>query len=154
MELHTLPKLNKKPKKRIGRGYGSGRGGHTSTRGSKGQNSRTKVALFFEGTKFKKSLIKRLPLVRGKGKFNKAVNDQVVVNIKYLNVFKKGDKVDFAALVAKGILPKNLPPATRIKILGDGELGIPLTVSLLCSKGAEQKIKKAGGETVNSEKKQ
>lgn len=153
MKLQQLPKLNKKPQKRLGRGYGSGRGGHASTRGSKGQKSRSKIGIFFEGTKFKKSLIKRLPLMRGKGKFNKASLAQTVVNVKYLNVFKKGEKVDLETLILKGILPKNLPSNTRVKILGDGELGIPLTVSLPCSKGAEQKIKKAGGEIVKVEKK-
>lgn len=153
MELQKLPKLNKKPQKRIGRGYGSGRGGHASTRGSKGQKSRSKIGIFFEGTKFKKSLIKRLPLMRGKGKFNKKISTNVIVNVKFLNVFKKGEKVDLESLVSKGILPKNLPLNTRVKILGDGELGIPLTVSLPCSKGAEQKIKKAGGEVIKVGKK-
>jgi len=90
--------------------------------------------------------------MRGKGKFDKASLARTVVNVKYLNVFKKGEKVDLVTLVEKGILPKDLPPNTRVKILGDGELGIPLTVSLSCSKGAEQKIKKAGGEVVKTEK--
>lgn len=90
--------------------------------------------------------------MRGKGKFNKASLAQTVVNVKYLNVFKKGEKVDLETLISKGILPKDLPKNTRVKILGDGELSIPLTVSLPCSKGAEQKIKKAGGEIVKVEK--
>src|SRR3972149_1988059 len=64
-----LKKTVKKSKKRLGRGYGSGKGGHTSSRGQKGQKSRGKVGVIFEGYKVKKSLIKRLPLLRGKGKF-------------------------------------------------------------------------------------
>ena len=56
-------------KKRLGRGYGSGKGGHTSGRGQKGQKSRTKVHILFEGLKVKKSTLKKFPLLRGKGKF-------------------------------------------------------------------------------------
>ena len=68
MDLSSLPKITKRAAKRVGRGYGSGKGGHTSGRGSKGQKARGKLPLTFEGTKVKKSLIKRLPLQRGKGK--------------------------------------------------------------------------------------
>ena len=56
-------------KKRLGRGYGSGKGGHTSSRGQKGQKARTDVHVLFEGLKVKKSTIKKFPLLRGKGKF-------------------------------------------------------------------------------------
>jgi len=56
-------------KKRLGRGYGSGKGGHTSGRGQKGQKSRTNLHILFEGLKVKKSTIKKFPLLRGKGKF-------------------------------------------------------------------------------------
>jgi large subunit ribosomal protein L15 len=65
-----LPKVNEKKKKRLGRGMGSGKGSHTSSRGQKGQKSRTNIHVLFEGMKTKKSLLKRLPLMRGKGKFH------------------------------------------------------------------------------------
>jgi ribosomal protein L15 len=58
-----------KGKKRVGRGTGSGKGNHTTGRGQKGQKARTSVNIIFEGYKMKKSLIKRLPKVRGKMKF-------------------------------------------------------------------------------------
>ena len=64
-----LPKVNEKRKKRLGRGMGSGKGSHTSSRGQKGQKSRSHISVLFEGMKMKKSLLKRLPLMRGKGKF-------------------------------------------------------------------------------------
>jgi ribosomal protein L15 len=57
-------------KKRLGRGYGSGKGGHTSSRGQKGQKSRRKMHVLFEGLKVKKSTLKKFPLLRGKGKFH------------------------------------------------------------------------------------
>lgn len=56
-------------KKRLGRGYGSGKGGHTSSRGQKGQKTRSKMHVLFEGLKVKKSTLKKFPLLRGKGKF-------------------------------------------------------------------------------------
>lgn len=67
--LHNLPKIKTKEAKRVGRGIGSGKGGHTVGRGQKGQRTRGKINLLFEGTKVKKSLIQRLPMLRGKGRF-------------------------------------------------------------------------------------
>lgn len=56
---------------------GSGKGSHTSGRGQKGQKSRGKIHVLFEGMKMKKSLLKRLPLMRGKGKFRSRKNKKV-----------------------------------------------------------------------------
>lgn len=66
--LHLLPAIVTKKGKRVGRGYGSGKGGHTVGRGQKGQKTRGKIGPLFEGTKNKKSLFQRLPVIRGKGK--------------------------------------------------------------------------------------
>lgn len=63
MELHSLSKIVKKAKKRVGRGYGSGKGGHTTGRGTKGQKARGKVKATFEGGQL--SLAKRLPRKKG-----------------------------------------------------------------------------------------
>lgn len=152
MKLNQLPKITTKKKKRIGRGYGSGKGGHTVGRGNKGQKARTKIPLAFEGTKAKKSLFKRLPLRRGKGKLKSLKPKPLVVNLKYLNLFKKGDLVDLNALVKKGIVGKKESEELGVKILGGGELKIALTLQLPCSKGAAQKIKKSGGEVIKSAK--
>lgn len=64
-----LPKIVGKKLKRLGRGMGSGKGSHTSSRGQKGQKSNKDLHILFEGLKVKKSLLKRLPKLRGKGKF-------------------------------------------------------------------------------------
>ncbi|MCL5090508.1 MAG: 50S ribosomal protein L15 [Patescibacteria group bacterium] len=149
MNLNELPKTTAKSHKRIGRGHGSGRGGHTSTRGSKGQKSRGKMGLFFEGTKIKKSLIKRLPLIRGKGKFKTHQSALAIVNLKYLNLLPKNSEVTVQTLQAKGILAKDLPTEVKIKILGEGNLDFPLMVFLPCSKGAREKIEKAGGKVLS-----
>lgn len=145
MKLSDLPKTTQDTKKRIGRGHGSGRGGHTSTRGTKGQKSRGKVGLFFEGTKTKKSLLKRLPLFRGKGKFKSLKPSPFIINLKYLNIFKAAEEVTLESLKEKGILSKDLPNNVRVKILGEGEINVPLTVLLPTSKNAQEKIEKVGG---------
>lgn len=147
MKLNSLPKTTKNKKKRLGRGYGSGKGGHTVGRGSKGDKARGKTSLIFSGAKMKKSWIKRLPLQRGKNKLKPSKQKPLVVNLKYLNLFSKNDKVDLAALIKKGIISRKDTPA-GVKILGDGELKIALKVALPCSKGASKKIVKAGGEVI------
>lgn len=68
ISAHNLSKIVKRGKKRVGRGAGSGKGSHTVGKGQKGQKSREKVSINFFGTKMKKSLLKRLPFQRGKGR--------------------------------------------------------------------------------------
>ena len=63
--LNQLSKTTKKQQKRVGRGYGSGVGGHTTGRGSKGDKVRGKTRITFDGTKIKKGWIKRTPFLRG-----------------------------------------------------------------------------------------
>lgn len=146
MKLNQLSKTTARSKKRLGRGYGSGKGGHTVGRGNKGFKARGKVKLTFTGTKVKKSLLKRLPLQRGKGKFKSLKSKPIVVNVKYLNLFRKGQAVNLASLAKKGIVGKNEAKEFGVKILGDGELKVALKVELPCSQGAIKKIKKAGGQ--------
>ncbi len=152
MELHQLPKIKTKNKKRIGRGYGSGKGGHTVGRGSKGEKARGKIALTFEGTKIKKSLIKRLPLLRGKGKLKPLKNKPLAVNLKYLNFLPHQTVVNLEVLVKAGIVKEKEAKNFGIKILGDGDLKVPLKIALPCSKSNKKKIKKAGGEVLKKEK--
>lgn len=141
--LHSLPSLVKRRRKRVGRGRGSGKGGHTVGRGQKGQKSRTKIALLFEGTKTKKSLIQRLPLLRGRGKL-KARRKAATVTVDKLNAFLPGSRVDVAALVEKGIVDKSAAGA-GVKVLGGGKLDKKLTVGLPASAGARDAIEAAGG---------
>ncbi|MDO8503632.1 MAG: 50S ribosomal protein L15 [bacterium] len=142
-----LPRLKEKSKKRVGRGLGSGKGGHTSGRGQKGQKTRGKIGPLFEGTKIKKSLIKRLPLQRGKGKHSPG-KGKIVVNVKYLELLPGGSVVDVLSLTKAGIVGASAK-GLGIKILGEGKLTRALTVRLPVSKGAAEKIKKAGGAVEN-----
>ena len=147
MKLSNLPKTIQKSKKRIGRGRGSGKGGHTVGRGKYGQKSREKVGLLFEGTKLKKSLLKRLPLLRGKGKFKPGIKP-LIVNLKYLNLFKDGETINLESLAEKGIIKKDEGIKYGVKILGDGNLECSLTVNLPTSNSAKEKIEKAKGKVV------
>lgn len=150
MKLNQLPKTTQRSKKRSGRGYGSGKGGHTVGRGAKGDKARGKTKLTFTGTKFKKSYIKQLPLRRGKGKFKSFKNKPVIVNLKYLNLFPKGSQVDLDSLIKKRIINQKEALKFGVKILGDGELKVSLQVKLPCSKTAIKKIEKAGGKLINN----
>lgn len=151
MNLDNLAKTTEKSKKRIGRGHGSGKGGHTVGKGKYGQKSRKgKIPLMFEGTKNKKSLLKRLPLLRGKGKFKSFRAGPVIINLKYLNLFKEGEVVNLDTLVSKKLISKE-DKVFGVKILGEGELNFPLTVEVRTSKGAREKIEKVGGKVVPPE---
>jgi large subunit ribosomal protein L15 len=146
----NLPKVVARRKKRVGRGYGSGKGGHTVGRGQKGQKSRSKVHVLFEGVKVKKSLLRRLPLQRGKGRF-KAKTKPLVVNLEALNLLKDGSKVNVESLAKAGVVKLVDAKELGVKILGKGKLTKKLTVSVPISKSAAKKIKAAGGKVVDND---
>ena len=142
LSIHTLPKLTNKADKRFGRGHGSGRG-KTSGRGTKGQKARGTIPLHFEGGAL--PLIKRLPFRRGKGRNKVFKIKPVVINVKALNLLKKGSVVDLEALVKNHIVDAKDAKMYGVKILGDGDVSVSLIVKLPMSKGAQKKIEKAGG---------
>lgn len=143
MRLNNLSKTAKKEKKRLGQGHGSGRV-KTSGRGTKGQKARGKIPLHFEGGAL--PLIKRLPFRRGKGKNKLFKKKPIVVNIEALNLFKKDDVIDLKSLIAKNIVDEKEAKIYGVKILGDGEVKMPLSIKLPISLKAAEKIKKAGGK--------
>ena len=146
MKLSTLPKTTRRSKKRLGRGYGSGKGGHTASRGAKGQKARSKVHLWFEGGQL--PLVKRMPFQRGKGRFKSLAKNPLIVNLKHLNLLPKGSSVSLKTLIKYNIVRKSEAEKYGVKILGDGKLEKPLKVSLPISKTAAAAIKKAGGSIV------
>lgn len=143
--LSNLPKITKRSAKRLGRGHGSGKV-KTSGRGTKGQKARENVKLSFAGSSLQASWLKRLPLIRGKGKNRSFRVRPLVVNLKFLNSLKPNTEVTLESLIKAGIVDKN---TDKVKILGDGELSVALIVKLPCSKGAAKKIAKAGGKVVS-----
>ena len=79
MKLHEKPKLVARSQKRLGRGYGSGKGGHTSTRGQKGQKTRGKIPAHFVGTSW--VWFKRLPFIRGKSSLRVSPKPSQLVSV-------------------------------------------------------------------------
>lgn len=146
--IDRLPKTVKNRRKRVGRGIGSGKGGHTAGRGQKGQKTRDNISILFEGVKVKKSLIKRLPLRRGKGKFSPSAKP-LIVKLSLLNLFENGSEVNLESLIKKGIVEAEDAKVLGVKILGDGELAKKLKISVPISKSAAKKVEKAGGEIKN-----
>lgn len=142
MQLHELKSITSKGRRRLGQGHGSGRV-KTAGRGYKGQKARNKVPLWFEGGAL--TLIKRMPFHRGKGRNNSFRPDAVVVNVGKLNTLPKNTTVDLETLIKHTIVKEKEAKTNGVKILGEGELNVPLTVKLPVSKGAEDKIRKAGG---------
>lgn len=128
-------------KLRKGRGVGSGLG-KTAGKGQKGQKARhagnfSKMAFQGGQTPIQRRLPKR-------GFRNPFPTDTVAVNVSSLaKRFGAGAVVDVAALVDAGLVDKG---ATRVKVLGDGELTHKLTLKVhAVSAGAKAKIEAAGG---------
>lgn len=127
-------------KKRLGRGIGSGTG-KTSGKGNKGQNSRSGggVRPGYEGGQT--PLFKRLPK-RGFTNVNR--KEYAVVNVSDLNCFKEGTVVTVDLLKKNGLVKKVYD---GVKVLGNGELKVKLTVKAnKFSASAEQIIVAAGGK--------
>src|SRR5258708_22242958 len=100
-----LQKVVTRRKKRLGHGAGSGKGFHTSGRGQKGQKARGSVHILFEGMKAKKSLIRRLPMQRGMGKFKPKSVRPIVINLEILELFMPANlEVNLESLVKAGIV--------------------------------------------------
>ena len=130
---------SKKPKKRVGRGPGSGRG-KTSTRGHKGYKSRSGSGIKpgFEGGQM--PLQRRLPK---RGFTNIFKKQYAIVNLEDLDRFEAGTRIDRQALVEAGMVAKKYP---FVKVLGNGEIKTALTFAVdKVSKSARQKIEAAGG---------
>jgi large subunit ribosomal protein L15 len=132
-------------RKRVGRGMGSGMG-KTSTRGHKGQGSRTGTSLMrgFEGGQM--PLHRRLPK---RGFTNIFRTEYTVVNLDRIVQQIEGKTVTEIALDDYKKLGLVSKTKTLIKILGSGELASAITIHAhKFSKSAVEKIEKAGGKVV------
>ncbi len=142
MKLENLEKTPEfKTRKRVGRGPGSGMG-KTSTRGEKGQKSRSGASIpaWFQGGQ--SPLYRRIP----KRGFNNTrfETKYAVINLSDLNRFNDGDVVTPELLKEKGIIKKQL---SGVKVLGNGELEKKITVKAnRFSSKAVTKIESKGGK--------
>ena len=143
MQLNSLIKNNKK-KIRVGRGIGSGRG-KTSSRGHKGQKSRSGVAIkSFEGGQM--PLYRRLP--------KRGFNPITKQNIAILNLDKIQSYIDKKNINPNEIVNSELlkklklinKNSKKLKILGSGEVKDKINIEAdLASKSAIEKLEKIGG---------
>ncbi|CAD2074796.1 50S ribosomal protein L15 [Phocicoccus schoeneichii] len=141
MKLHELKPVEgaRKSRKRVGRGSSSGYG-KTSGRGHKGQNARSGggVGLVFEGG--------QLPLFRSipkRGFTNINRKEYSVVNLSDLNRFEAGTEVTPELLIESGLVKGR---SAGVKILGNGELEVKLTVKAnKFSNSAKEAIEAQGG---------
>ena len=143
IRLNNRSKINK-PKMRVGRGIGSGKG-KTSGRGVKGQKSRSGVAIkSFEGGQM--PLYRRLPK-RGFNPIGKK-------NIAILNLDKIQTFIDKKSITTKEIINSDLlkklklisKNSIKLKILGSGEIKEKINIEAdLASKSAIDKLEKLGG---------
>ncbi len=132
------PRGSRHRKVRVGRGMGS-KLGKTAGAGNKGQQSRRGYSRRpgFEGGQM--PLHRRLPKRGFSAPFSKSF---AVVNVESLNAFAAGDTVTPESLASRGIVRGK----GEVKVLGDGELKIALTVRAHAfSKSAQEKIAQAGG---------
>lgn len=142
MNLTQLPKTVTYSKKRLGRGYGSGKA-KTAGRGTKGQKARGTIVPGFEGGQL--PLIKRLPFLRGKGRNKRRGVKPRPLSVGALHVLPKGTDVTIAKLKEYKLIN---PDTTNVKILGGGALETALVVHLPCSKAAKNAIEKADGTVI------
>ena len=143
MKLHELKPApgSRRPRKRVGRGIAAGQG-KTAGRGTKGQKARAGggVRPGFEGGQ--NPLYRRLPK---RGFTNPNRKEYAVINVEDLNRFDEGTVVTPELLKEQGVV-KNLKDG--LKVLGDGDLKVKLTVKAhKFSRTAEEKIAAAGGAT-------
>jgi large subunit ribosomal protein L15 len=141
MKLSELSpsKGSRKPRKRIGRGVGSGTG-TTAGRGYNGHNSRSGggVRPGFEGGQM--PLHRRLPK---RGFTNIFKKQYAIINLSDLSRFESGAVVDPAALLRERLIKGRYD---GIKLLGSGEIKQPLTLKInKVSKQAKEKVEAAGG---------
>jgi large subunit ribosomal protein L15 len=135
---HLRPAPGSRTRKtRVGRGEGSK--GKTAGRGTKGSKARYQVSAAFEGGQM--PLHMRLPKLRGfKNPFR--VEYQVVNLDRLGQLFPEGGAVSVEDLVAKGAVRSGQP----VKVLGTGEIGVAVQVTVHAFSGsAREKIQAAGG---------
>ena len=143
IKLNNRNKINR-PKIRVGRGIGSGKG-KTSGRGVKGQKSRSGVAIkSFEGGQM--PLYRRLP----KRGFNPIVKKNIaILNLDKIQSYidkkniKSSDTINSNLLKKLNLINKN---SVKLKILGTGNIKEKLNIEAdFASKSAVEKLEKLGG---------
>ncbi|PIY72094.1 50S ribosomal protein L15 [Candidatus Roizmanbacteria bacterium CG_4_10_14_0_8_um_filter_33_9] len=140
--LSQLPRVVFKIKKRKGRGIGSGRGVKSGRGTTRHQKARESIPLHFEGGQGR--LVKRFPLLRGKGKNRSNKTNKYVIYTKDLNRFEESAVIDEKLLKKAGLIDNKIKNP-EIKIIVKGDLKKKLIIALPISRTAKKAIESAGG---------
>jgi len=140
--LSALPALVLHSKKRVGRGIGSGKGSKSGRGTTRHQKARSTIPLHFEGGQNR--LVKKFPLLRGKGRNRSKKTNKYVIYSGQLNVFDEGATVTIESLQQKGLIEAGVKKPI-VKLIQKGEITKKLTVVLLVSQSVKKMIEKAGG---------
>jgi len=144
--LHELIKIKTKTRRRVGRGYGSGKGGHTVGRGQKGQKSRagySRPRPDFEGGSM--PLSRRIPKLKGfsRGEFQNS--RKMILSLSDLDKMP-GDIISMETLENIGLV-KGKSQRIEVKIVANGEITKKVTIQgIAISEGAKLAVEKAGGK--------
>jgi large subunit ribosomal protein L15 len=144
ISLSQLPKIVGPRRKRLGRGAGSGVGAKSGRGTTRHQKAREDIPLHFEGGQGR--MVKRFPLLRGKGRNNVLRPKPISINIEKLNIFADGDVVDTQTLLEKKLIENK---KDKVKILANGKLEKKLTVTVQVTQSARKMIETAGGSVKN-----
>jgi len=141
--LSNLTQVNLKKKKRLGRGLGSGKGSKSGRGTTRHQKARESIPLHFEGGQGR--IVKKFPLLRGKGKNNSIKKKSFVIDLETLNNLKNNAIVDRALLIKENIIT-NGNESLPVKILANGQLKKKLIIKLSVSKKVKEAVEKLGGQ--------
>lgn len=142
--LNNLPKIVEKRKKRLGRGHGSGRGAKSGRGTTRHQASRENIPLHFEGGQGR--VVKKYPLLRGKGKNKSKQVKPIILKLSKLNIFNNDDIVTVDLLIEKKLVDVKAR-GIGVKIIDDGKkIEKKLkTKELEITSGVKRQIEAAGG---------
>lgn len=135
--------MNMQKKKRLGRGLGSGKGSKSGRGTTRHQKARESVPLHFEGGQGR--IVKKFPLLRGKGKNNSIKEKSFVIGLEDLNNLADNSVVSREMLIKENIIT-NGNENSPIKILANGQLKKKLTIQLPVSKKVREAVEKLGGK--------
>ncbi len=133
--LSKLPSIVSSSKKRLGRGVGSGKGSRSGRGTTRHQKARESIPLHFEGGQGR--MVKKYPLLRGKGKNNSVRQKPIAISVSKLNVFKENAVVDMEALIKLGFVEEK-NKKREVKIVGNGKLEKTLDIKVPMSRSVQK----------------
>lgn len=135
--LSNLVSIVDKKKKRLGRGLGSNKGAKSGRGTTRHQKARGSMPIHFEGGQAR--MVKKFPLLRGKGRNKSFTTKPIVINLDQLNKFEEGETVTIEKLIKKNIIKEN-DKIRGVKVLNKGKLKKKLILQIPASKEVKKII--------------